>query len=99
MLGSGCLRGSKRPALISAARGPDLLHRANAARSIPRMPFLRFREVMDQLEHVDDPQVLEKAKTSPALRRALELSRPMNWRGSDNRLAGRPGLGMNCSRG
>src|SRR3954453_2045588 len=46
------------------------------------MPFLRFREVMDEFEHVDDPEVLEKAKTNPALRRALELSRPANWRGS-----------------
>lgn len=46
------------------------------------MPVLRFKDVIDQFEHVDDPDVLEKAKTNTALRQALEMSRPQNWRGS-----------------
>jgi hypothetical protein len=43
---------------------------------------MTFQEVADQLEHVDDPDVLERAKTDQVLRYALEISRPPNWRGS-----------------
>jgi hypothetical protein len=46
------------------------------------MPTLRFSDVIDQFDHVDDPDVLEKAKTNRALSHALEMSRPENWRGS-----------------
>jgi hypothetical protein len=46
------------------------------------MAVLRFKDVIDQFEHVDDPDVLEKARTNTALRHALEMSRPQNWRGS-----------------
>jgi len=41
-----------------------------------------FQDVFDALEHVDDPDVLEKAKGNSALWHALELSRPKNWRGT-----------------
>lgn len=46
------------------------------------MPFPSFQDIIEQFEHVDDPDVLEKAKTNSALRHALEISRPENWRGS-----------------
>jgi len=48
---------------------------------IPPMPFLRFQDVIDQFDHVDDPDAIEKAKTNRALSYALEMSRPENWRG------------------
>jgi hypothetical protein len=43
---------------------------------------MSFRDVIDQFDHVDDPDVLDKAKTNRALSWALEMSRPENWRGS-----------------
>jgi hypothetical protein len=46
------------------------------------MAGLRFSEIIDEFDYVDDPDVLEKAKTNVALSRALELSRPKNWQGS-----------------
>jgi len=46
------------------------------------MAILRFQDVIDQFEHVDDVDVLARARTNPALRQALEMSRPENWRGS-----------------
>ncbi len=47
-----------------------------------RMLLLRFQDVIDQLDNVDDLDVLEKAKTNRALAHALEMSRPRNWHGS-----------------
>lgn len=44
--------------------------------------ILRFQDVIDEFDHVDDPDALERAQTNPALRHALEMSRPENWRGS-----------------
>lgn len=38
------------------------------------MPILRFKDVIDQFDHVDDPDVLEKAKTNAALRHAPRAS-------------------------
>lgn len=46
------------------------------------MSIVRFQDIIDQFEHVDDPNVLELAKTNPALRHALEISRPENWHGT-----------------
>lgn len=46
------------------------------------MPLLRMQDVIDQFDHVDDPDVLEKAKTNRALAHALEICRPENWHGS-----------------
>ncbi len=46
------------------------------------MPLFRFQDIIDQLEHVDDPDALEEAKSNGALAHALQLSRPENWRGS-----------------
>lgn len=45
------------------------------------MPFVSFADVIAQLDRVDDPDVLERAKTSTALKLALEMSRPRNWWG------------------
>ncbi|MFL6116197.1 MAG: hypothetical protein ACJ786_33305 [Catenulispora sp.] len=44
--------------------------------------FLRFAEVIAELDHVDDPDVLERSKSSPALQAALVMSRPENWWGT-----------------
>jgi hypothetical protein len=46
------------------------------------MPRVSFQDVFDALEHVDDPDVLEKAKGNIALWHALEMSRLKNWRGT-----------------
>lgn len=46
------------------------------------MRFLRLAEVVDELDHVDDSDALERARTSPPLRFALEISRPANWHGT-----------------
>jgi hypothetical protein len=46
------------------------------------MPMPRFQEIFEQMKHVDDPDVIERARSNPALEIALELSRPVNWRGS-----------------
>ncbi len=35
-----------------------------------------------QLDHVDDPDVLERIATNPALHHALEMARPRNWWGT-----------------
>jgi hypothetical protein len=45
------------------------------------MPFVRFADVIAELPHVDDPDVLERAGTNRALRIALEMARPRNWWG------------------
>ncbi len=42
---------------------------------------ISLREILDQFDHVDDADVLEKAKTNRALSAALRLIRPENWRG------------------
>jgi hypothetical protein len=46
---------------------------------VPRIPF---QNVIEQLQHVDDPDVLVKVKGNLALRLALDMSRPVNWRGT-----------------
>jgi hypothetical protein len=46
------------------------------------MPFIRLEDIINEFDHVDDPDVLDKAKTNRALAHALEMSRPENWRGS-----------------
>jgi hypothetical protein len=46
------------------------------------MPRISFQDIADQMKHVDDPDVLEKVKGNPALRLALDMSRPVNWRGT-----------------
>lgn len=43
---------------------------------------LRMKDVRAEFDHVDDPDVITRAKTNPALRLALEMSRPKNWHGS-----------------
>lgn len=43
--------------------------------------IIRLQEILDQFDHVDDADVLEKAKTNRALSAALRLIRPKNWRG------------------
>ena len=42
---------------------------------------IRLHEILEQFDHVDDVDVLEKAKTNRALSAALRLIRPENWRG------------------
>jgi hypothetical protein len=39
-------------------------------------------EIIAEFDHVDDPDVLERMKTNPALRAALEAIRPENWWGT-----------------
>jgi hypothetical protein len=46
------------------------------------MELLRLKDVIAEFPHVDDPDVVEKAKSNRALRSALEMTRPENWRGS-----------------
>ena len=46
------------------------------------MPRISFQDVINQLDHVDDPDVLEKVKGNLPLRLALDMSRPVNWRGT-----------------
>ncbi len=41
-----------------------------------------FGDIMAEFDHVDDPDVLERMKTNPALRAALEMTRPENWWGT-----------------
>lgn len=44
--------------------------------------FLSIGDIAAQLDHVDDPDVLQQAEKNPALERALEMSRPENWWGT-----------------
>jgi len=46
------------------------------------VPTIRFKDVIEQFDHVDDPDVLHKAKTNRALTHALDMSRPRNWHGT-----------------
>lgn len=46
------------------------------------MPFVSFADIIAELDNVDAPDVLERAKTSTALNFALEMSRPRNWWGT-----------------
>lgn len=42
---------------------------------------IRLQEIRKQFDHVDDADVLEKAKSNPALSVALRWIRPENWHG------------------
>lgn len=42
---------------------------------------IQLHEILEQFDHVDDADVLEKAKTNRAFSAALRLIRPENWRG------------------
>lgn len=44
--------------------------------------FETFGDVIAEFAHVDDPDVLERMKTTPALETALLLKRPNNWWGT-----------------
>lgn len=46
------------------------------------VPFTKFSDVIAESDHVDDPDVFERMKTTPALRAALEMTRPENWWGT-----------------
>lgn len=46
------------------------------------MPRISFQDVANEMQHVDDPDVVEKAKGNIALWLALDMSRPVNWRGT-----------------
>ncbi len=46
------------------------------------MPLLTMKEILAEFDHVDDPDVVTRSKTNPALRAALEMSRPENWHGT-----------------
>ena len=46
------------------------------------MTLLRMQDIIDQFAHVDDPDVLTRAKSNRALQSALDMCRPENWRGS-----------------
>jgi hypothetical protein len=41
-----------------------------------------INDLIAELDHVDDPDVLERMKTNPALREALQMTRPENWWGT-----------------
>ena len=41
-----------------------------------------FGDIIAELDHVDDPDVFERMKTTPALRSALKMTRPENWWGT-----------------
>ena len=41
--------------------------------------FADFADILAQLDHVDDPDVHEKARTNPALAAAYRIVRPRNW--------------------
>ena len=43
---------------------------------------IKFGDVITALKHVDDPDAAERAKTEPAMRMALDMSRPPNWQGT-----------------
>jgi hypothetical protein len=45
------------------------------------MPRISFDEVISELDHVDDPDVLERASKNIATTIALEMVRPQNWWG------------------
>lgn len=47
-----------------------------------REPNGTFGDVIAELDHVDDPDVFERMKIRPALRTALEITRPENWWGT-----------------
>ncbi|MBB1152473.1 hypothetical protein [Amycolatopsis dendrobii] len=57
--------------------------------------FQRWADVEQEFQHVDDPNVLQRIDNSPALRIALEISRPGNWWG----LGVEPGTLISISRG
>src|SRR2546429_7179969 len=42
---------------------------------------MKFGDIMAEFDHVDDPDVLERMKTNPALHAALQMERPENWWG------------------
>ena len=46
------------------------------------MAPLRLSDVIAQFPHVDDADVLDKVERMPALRVALDMTRPRNWWGS-----------------
>ena len=41
-----------------------------------------LRDVIEQFDHVDDPDAYEKAQTTPALAAAMDWLRPRNWHAS-----------------
>lgn len=43
---------------------------------------MNLRDIMDEFDHVDAPDVLERIKTNPALKEALHMTRPKNWWGT-----------------
>ncbi len=43
---------------------------------------MNFGDIMDEFDHVDDSDVLERMKTNPALYDALLMTRPKNWWGT-----------------
>jgi hypothetical protein len=45
--------------------------------------YLTLRDVLKEFDHVDAPDVLVRAASSPALASALEMTRPRNWWGID----------------
>jgi hypothetical protein len=45
------------------------------------VPRISFSDVIAELAHVDDPDILERASGNSAARIALEMSRPQNWWG------------------
>ncbi len=46
------------------------------------MPMISFRDVINARQHVDDADVVERARGSVALQIALKATRPSNWWGS-----------------
>ena len=45
------------------------------------MPLVRFGDVAERMQYVDEPDVLERMKGDNALALALSISRPRNWWG------------------
>jgi hypothetical protein len=46
------------------------------------MPRVGFADVIKEMQHVDDPDVLDRASKNAAVKIALEMARPRNWWGS-----------------
>jgi hypothetical protein len=67
--------------LRAPADQPCLKHPLSAEEG-GQMPPVPFQDVIDALEYVGGPDVLQKAKGNIALWHALEMSRPSNWRGT-----------------
>jgi len=44
--------------------------------------FLKWGDIQAAVAHVDDPDVLERARTNAAIQAALEMYRPENWAGT-----------------